>query len=377
MEKLYNPIVAIPCVTYNQEPYILQCLNGFVIQKTNFPFVAIVIDDASTDNEPMKLWEFINNELDPNSIRKDETNDYIRVVGLHKTNTNCTFVIILLKYNHFSIRKSRVPYYKEWYDVIKYLAVCEGDDYWTDPQKLQKQVDFLEANPDFTMVCNRTKLLSIRRKGFIGENYCYNKSQVVNPKDVIYRTGLFISTCSILYRKTILDYVPDYWAKCKVGDYPLQIMCAMKGKVYYFNDVMSVYRVENPNSWMGQQQWGRLDLGRIEVIRSQINMFKGFGQDFPQYQKYFKRKIANQINRFIPVNCPHQETNQYLGYFSEEIEKYNILQKFDLWMCKLRKPRVRFVYKQLFHHIFSERRMFYNRQALPIRLWDRFKNAKH
>ena len=376
MQNRIDPKVIIRCWTFNHEPYIRQCLDGFVMQQTEFPFAAIIIDDASTDGEQEILWDFINKELNPISIQKEETDDYTNIVATHKINQNCIFVLFLLKYNHYKIKKNKKAYLKKWEDKTRYIATCEGDDYWTDPNKLQKQVDFLETHPDFTMVCNRTRLYSKKKKKFIGENYCYNKSQVVNPKHVIYRTGLFISTCSYVYRKTILDNIPDYWAKCKVKDYPLQIMCTMKGKIYYFNDLMTVYRIENPNSWMGSQQWGKFDMKRIEVIKSQVNMFKGFGQDFPQYKKYFKRKIANQINRFIPASRPKQETDQYLECFSKEIEEYDLLQRFDLWMCKLRIPRVRYLYKQFFHHIFSERRMFYNRKSLPVRLYDRLKNAK-
>ncbi len=359
MHDIIIPKVVIHCFTFNHGSYIRQCLDGIVMQNTSFPFLAIVVDDASTDNEQFVLWDFINNELDAATLQKDETNDYVRAIAKHKTNQYCTCLFYLLKYNHYH-KKAKRPYLKEWEDNAKYIAICEGDDYWTDPHKLQKQVDILEANTEFTMVCNRTKLYSESRKKIIGENFCYNKSQVVNPKDVIYRTGLYISTCSVLYRKAITDNIPIYWAKCKVGDYPLQIMCAMKGKIYYFNDAMSVYRVENSNSWMGKQQWGKLDKGRLEVIASQINMFKGFAKDFPQYKTFFKNKIANHINRFVPAKCSQEEINQYLDYFREDIEKYNLLQKIDLWMCKLKMPRIRYVYKKMFQKKYSERKKLCN-----------------
>ena len=342
-----NYLVTIRCMTYNHKPYIQQCLDGFVMQKTNFPFVAIVVDDASTDNEPEILWTFINHELDLSSSLKEETVDYVRIVAPHKTNNKCTFVFIFLKYNHHSIKKDKLQYCKKWISSSKYIALCEGDDYWTDSLKLQKQVDFLDAHPDFTMVCNRTKLYSEKKKRFVGENHCYNKSQIVNPKDVIYRTGLFISTCSIMHRKNITDDKPEYWAKCKVGDYPLQIMCAMKGKVFYFNDIMSVYRVENSNSWMGQQKWGTMDKGRLEVIESQINMFKGFAQDFPQYKKWFKRKIANHINRNVPGQPSIQE--KFLSYFTQDIKKYTPSQKFELWLIrKLQNRKLKYYYFRIF-----------------------------
>ena len=354
MLNIAIPKVAIHCMIYNHGPYIRQCLDGFSMQKTDFPFVAVVMDDASTDNGPKLLWDYINIELDAETKQQGETDDYIRVIATHKNNPNCTFAVYFLKYNHHNLKKSKIPYIQEWDDASQYIAICEGDDYWIDPLKLQKQVDVFETNPDITMACNRTKLYSERKKKFIGENYCYNKSQIVNPKDVIYRTGLFISTCSILYKKTIKNNIPDYWAKCKVGDYPLQIMCAMKGKVYYFNEPMSVYRVENSNSWMGKQKWGRLDKGRLEVIKSQINMFKGFAEDFPQHIKYYKHKIVDHINRNIPGERPLQE--EFLSYFKEDIEKYALIQKIDLWMIrKLHHRKIKYYYLRIIHNQYFQR----------------------
>ena len=352
-----NPVVTIRCWTFNHKPYIRQCLDGFVMQKTKFPFTPIIIDDASTDNEIELLWNFINNELDASSLQKNETGDYTRVIAQHKSNHHCTFVFLFLKYNHHNIKKNKKPYLKTWEDKTKYIAACEGDDYWTDPLKLQKQVDFLESNSEVMMVCNRTKLYSERQKRIIGENYCYNKSQVVDPKDAIYRTGLFISTCSMLYRKIILDDVPYYWANCKVGDYPLQIMCAMKGKIYYFNEPMSVYRVENSNSWMGQQKWGKIDEGRIEVIKSRVEMFKGFAKDFPQYKKYFYNKVANEINRNVPYQ-PSQH-DFFLSNFSEDIERYSWSQKLDLWIRRQQNRKLKYYFIRVFQNQFNQRKIIY------------------
>lgn len=95
-------------MTFNHKPYIRQCLDGFVMQKTDFPFVAIVVDDASTDNEQEVLWDFIHYELDLTSLQKDETDNFVRVVAPHKINHNCTFVVVFLKYNHTSIKKLKI-----------------------------------------------------------------------------------------------------------------------------------------------------------------------------------------------------------------------------------------------------------------------------
>lgn len=327
-----NPIVIIRCWTFNHGQYIRECLDGFVMQKTDFPFAAIVVDDASTDNEPDLLWDFINKELESSTAQRDETEDYVRVTATHKTNHNCMFVFFFLKYNHYSIKKNKRQYLKEWEDNAKYIAGCEGDDYWTDPLKLQKQIGFLESHPDFTMTCHRIQCYSQTSQKIIREEYCYNKSRKIKTKDIIYRTGFFIPTCSIVIRKSVLDNYPEYCSKCMVGDYPLQIMCAMKGNTYYFNEVMGVYRVDNGSSWTGSQDWCVYSERRVKVIRSQINMFRGFAKDYPKWRKYFHNKEVDQILRHIPCKkgTPVEDQKKYFAAFSEEINNLSLFEKIDM-----------------------------------------------
>ena len=117
-----SPVVSVICCTYNHEPYIRQCLEGFMMQKTDFPFEVLVHDDASTDNTSSIVKEFEAKFPDIIKPIYQLENQY------HKK------IDILTTYL-FSRAKGR------------YIALCEGDDYWTDPLKLQKQVDFLEQNP--------------------------------------------------------------------------------------------------------------------------------------------------------------------------------------------------------------------------------------
>lgn len=122
-----RPLLVINCITYNHAPYLAQCLEGFVMQKTNFPFVALVHDDASLDGTSEILREYA--EKYPDIIKPicDPTNRY----------SDKSLDLIM----------------NEWINAYepKYIAMCEGDDYWIDPLKLQKQVDFLEANPEYGM----------------------------------------------------------------------------------------------------------------------------------------------------------------------------------------------------------------------------------
>lgn len=126
-------MVVVHCSTYNHGKYIEDALKGFVMQQTSFPFCAIIIDDGSTDDAP-------------NIIRK-YAESYPEIIKP-----------ILLGENHMQHGKSRNPYFDEWHNAAKYIAFCEGDDYWIDPLKLQKQVDFLEAHNEYSLCCHRYKI---------------------------------------------------------------------------------------------------------------------------------------------------------------------------------------------------------------------------
>jgi len=128
------PLVSISCITFNHEPYIRQCLDGFILQKATFDFEVLIYDDASIDNTANIIKEF---ELKyPNVIKPIYQNENQYSKGVNGIN---------LKFNFPRVQG-------------KYIALCEGDDYWTDPLKLQKQVDFLEANPDYSLCCHRYKI---------------------------------------------------------------------------------------------------------------------------------------------------------------------------------------------------------------------------
>lgn len=348
----YQWKVFVRCFTFNHSNYIADAMNGFTMQQTTFPYVCCIVDDSSTDGEKEVIKQYLQDNFDLENksvVRNEETDDYILTFAQHKVNHNCYFAVLFLKYNHSSIRKPKGAYYKEWNKSARYISLCEGDDYWIDKQKLQKQTDYMDSHPECTMTCNRTKLFSLREGEYIGEQYCRKGDGVLNPIDVINRTGLYISTCSIVYRPLIIENYPDYCLKCKVGDYPLQIMAAMKGIVFYFDDVLSVYRIDNPVSWMGRQKWGTVSPERIMVILSQIKMFKGFSEDYPQYRKIFQGKIADHINRNIPNwHTPYKNVKEYLSYFQEEIGKYTLRWRIDMEIKKLRIPLIRRIYNIIF-----------------------------
>ena len=150
----HNFKVLVICKTYNHAPYITDALHGFATQQTEFPYICIIIDDFSTDGEPEVIQKFLNDNFDLNDETTafcEETSDYLLKFSRHKTNHNCFFAVFYLKYNHYSIHKGKEIYYTRWSNT-KYIAICEGDDYWIFPNKLQKQIDILESDDNIKLV---------------------------------------------------------------------------------------------------------------------------------------------------------------------------------------------------------------------------------
>ena len=245
-------MVFVQCMTFNHVNYIEDAMKGFVMQKTDFPYMALVVDDASTDGEPEVIKSFLDKEFDMVSAAWNETDDYVRVVAKHKTNENCTFVVVFLKYNHYSIGKLKQPYYIDWKENAKYIALCEGDDYWTDPLKLQKQVDILEK--DETLMACVTNCSVVDEKGKTIKEI--RGGVVKDDVDGRYDLRQFFGyshqypTLSVVYRNS---HPKEVGEKTKImsnpylGDWTLWIALHCFGDFYFLNEVTCAYRV-NPTS---------------------------------------------------------------------------------------------------------------------------------
>lgn len=148
LTKNLNVKVFIRCFTYNQKNYIQDALNGFAIQKTNFPYMALVMDDCSTDGEQDSIRNWIVQECNMDKAQKIDIESSIIIIVPHKLNSYCTFVFFFLKRNLNHIWSLKQDLIFPWMKRSKYLAFCEGDDYWTNPNKLQIQVDYMDQHPD-------------------------------------------------------------------------------------------------------------------------------------------------------------------------------------------------------------------------------------
>lgn len=246
-------LIRVSCMTFNHVSYIEDAMNGFCLQETSFPFVCTIVDDASTDGAQDVIKTYLQRyfDLDDESIvKRDSSNDCERIFAQHKNNKNCYFAVVFLKYNHYSIKKSKIPYFHEWLDT-KYIAICEGDDYWTSPKKLQKQVDYLEDNPDCCMCAHAAYW---EREGVRYLGGCqYVSSHDLTTDEVIRNGGLYLSTNSLIFRSWLFDDRPEWRKKSFVGDYPLQILGTLRGRLHFLPDTMSVYRFMAEGSWTARQ----------------------------------------------------------------------------------------------------------------------------
>ena len=168
--------VTVSCMTYNQSKYITDAMNGFTMQQTDFPFVCTIVDDASTDGEQEVIRKYVEENFDfsEGSAAFNKETDYAFITyAQHKTNKNCYFAVLCLKENHYSQRKPKMKYLSELRDMCEYEALCEGDDYWIMPDKLQVQYEILENNPNYSFVY--TGFNVVNQEGVILEGHKIKK----------------------------------------------------------------------------------------------------------------------------------------------------------------------------------------------------------
>lgn len=278
-----NPLVSICCLAYNHEPYIRQCLDGFMMQKTDFPFEVLIHDDASTDKTADIIREYEVKYPDIIKPIYQTENQYSKGVGIFKT-------------YQFPSAKG------------KYMAFCEGDDYWTDPLKLQKQVDFLEKHEDFAICFHPVKILKEPEKTIIDD---YITDDVPDVTDIYtLAKGNYIHTPSIVFRKNeaVLNQLNAH--KFAFGDYPLLLFNAQYGKICRLPDFMAIYRKHRGGilSKLKQTDW----LNLLEQMKNHFSYDKKMQQIFSQqyaerafliYNMYKNKHDGENAKLFFEKSC--------------------------------------------------------------------------
>lgn len=293
-----NLLVSVICTAYNHEKYIRKALESFVSQKTTFDYEVLVNDDASTDNTSSIIREY--EERYPSIIRAfyQQSNMYSKGISVTR----------------FLLSNARG----------KYFAICEGDDYWIDCDKLQKQVDFMEMHPQVSLCIHNW--ISVSEEGKMIEKHIISKqSDFLSTREVILGGGGFCATNSIMSRLCFVKNPPSFFNNLTL-DYTMQIYFASCGDIYCFSDCMSAYRVGTTGSWSNRMRANIPEhvkmLNRINKMLNEYNEWSD-GRYFREVES-----IVSDNNYEIAIesgNIQLLKTNEMKSWVKEQSFKRRIM----------------------------------------------------
>lgn len=258
--------VSIFMLTYNQEDYIAQAIEGVLLQETSFNYELVIGEDFSTDRTRAICEEYA--AVNPEKIK------------------------LLPSNKNFGLIQNFIRTYNECNG--KYIAICDGDDYWTDSLKLQRQVDFLDGNLDYSIVFTSFKFLFTNGR-FVIKDYGVQK-ETTGFEDLIFQN--YICSATVLFRnKLALDDFPDWLDQCPYGDWPLYLWATRKGeKIKYLSDVTAVYRRE-----IGVSE--KMKTVPCKVAKENLEILKYLNKDINFAALY--RVVSNSLktHRFSYLGC--------------------------------------------------------------------------
>ena len=254
-------MVSVVCDVFNHEDFLRECLDGIVMQQTDFAFEILIHDDASTDKSVEIIQEYVDKYPHLFKPIYQKENKYSKGVSI-------------------------------WYDIQfprangKYIAICEGDDYWIDPLKLQKQVDFMEVNPEYSMCFHAAEIKNETTTRII--TTCQNIEEKEYFTNDIF-PGWVVPTASVVYRRSMVDSFPPlknaHWIK--YGDIVLFLKCTHVGRVWGMKNQMSVYRMTSNGAVVSQC----LDPKAEEKV---CKHYQFLMQNFPQLNKEWPSRYIAQ-----------------------------------------------------------------------------------
>ena len=293
-------VVSICCITYNHEHYIKNAIEGFLIQETDFPFEILIHDDASIDRTA-------------DIIREYESKYPKLIKPIYQIKNQWSKGLLMNETFNFPRVKGQ------------YIALCEGDDYWTSAYKLQLQLDKMKQHPELSLsfhpACKVDGIKLI--KNILFSNYG-NQDKVIGLEDIILGNGCFMPTASIMLTTASVREFPAWFNHAPVGDYFLQVLGSKNGGALYIKDCMSIYRCNIKGSWSSEQ----------EDARKAENFLIRFLQSLDQLNLDLNKKYISKI---------------------EKIKQETI---FDF----LKKPNV----------LIQKKKKFYNDKKYDLSLYNRF-----
>ena len=298
-----DPLVSISCITYNHINYIEQCLDGFLEQETDYPFEILIHDDCSTDGTTEIIQKYSTKYPDIIKPMYETENQYQQGKPAGSLIWN-------------------IPRAKG-----KYIALCEGDDYWIDENKLQMQVDFLEKNPEYGMCYTKAKQFIQKKRKFSRRRF---GTDVRDFEDLLFN-GNRVPTLTTVFRKDLLNsYLKGIYPQDKgwlMGDYPMWLYFAHESKVKFFDKVTSVYRVlENSASHsdnveksvaFGKSYWDIRNFFSKKYLKKE---FESFNECYLRALLYVSRKNRKLAKKeFLQSGKSDLKTRIYISICSSEI----------------------------------------------------------
>lgn len=273
------PVVSVLVVCYNHEQFLGQCLDSIVTQKTTFPFEVLIADDASNDSSPAIIQKY-----------RAQYPHLITTALLHQERFGD-----FGKSNCISIEKKAKG---------KYINIIEGDDYWTDENKLQNQVDLLENHPETVICFHNAQITYEDGKSKPHLVNLPNQKEHLTADDLIGENEIwFMATASVMFRHGLLHPFPDWFYKSKSGDIPRYILLTKKGDIRYINKTMSVYRKHSAGISNSDHK------NDADFLWNRIEMYQSIDQEL---DFKYHRKIQKNIARYFLMMA---NSIQYSNHF--------------------------------------------------------------
>lgn len=270
-----EPLISICCITYNHGPFIRQCLDGFLIQETTFPVEILIHDDASTDDTAAVIREYAARYPRLFKPILQTENQYSKGVKPHVT---------------FNLPRARG----------RYIAICEGDDFWSSPEKLARQVEVLEAHPEYVGCFHDVEVLyqdgSRAPHAMLGPDARVE----VSLENLLERNG--IPTLSVMYRAGLQADLPPWYHQMPFGDWPMHILNAQHGRYRYLPALMATYRVHRQGAWSG--------IGHAAQMRNTVKVLEAV-------DRHLQHRHHGQIARRV-ARCHYEIAHALSGQGSGE-----------------------------------------------------------
>jgi len=287
-----KPLVSVCIQTYNQVSFIKKCIEGALIQKTNFPFEILLADDDSNDGTREICIKYASKYPDKIKLFLHSRENNIKIGGFD----SATFIAL---YNFFQSRG-------------KYIAICEGDDFWTDPLKLQKQFDFMEENPNYSVCYHDYKIVNSKDQ-YINSDKASPLRDDLIPEELILAFR-HPATLTVFFRNNINKNIPEEITRVLALDVFLNSLLGQIGAGKYLDYVLpSSYRVH------GNGLWSEMHIG--PKLISKINTYA-------QLSGYYNNIGNNNMaNKFKQRNS---KIKRYLVFWSVK----NFEPKYLIWLIK-------------------------------------------